>query len=68
MVSEQWFLKAMRQHFNLSQGELGKLLNTTQSVISELETGRRNPDNVDIKFLIKAFVGLAVEEHKRESS
>ncbi len=51
-----------RKKNNLSQTELAKILGTTQSVISRIESG--NSKNVTIDYLLKVISELGIAPHK----
>jgi len=48
-------LKRARKEANLSQGEVAKLLNKTQSYISKIESGQRKIDVVQLKEFAKIY-------------
>ena len=51
-----------RKKNNLSQTELAKILGTTQSVVSRIESG--NSKNVTIDYLLKVISELGISPHK----
>ena len=51
-----------RKKSNLSQAELAKILGTTQSVVSRIESG--NSKNVTIDYLLKVISDLGISPNK----
>ena len=49
---------ASRKRHNLSQADLAKILGTTQSVVSRIESG--NSKNITIDYLLKVISGLGI--------
>ena len=48
-------MRALRQEREMTQGQLGKVLKTTQRKISYLETGKNEPNIEDLKRLCVFF-------------
>jgi len=48
-------LKKARENAGLSQEQVAKILNTTQSYISKIESGQRKIDVVQLKKLAKIY-------------